>query len=272
MFNAKRSIFLIATLIALCFLWLFSLQPENDKDWQTAYENLPEISLTGDILTINNVRDFRYQANGEIDTANYQRRQYNISELTGLWFGLSHFAPLGLAHAFLSFEFKGNDFLVVSIEARLEKHHNGYNPISGLFRQYNKTIVLASEEDVIGLRTHIRKEPVYLYPIESSPIRLRALLFQYLREIDDLHVNPTFYHSFFDNCLTGLLRASKNTNHWWQWLDYRIILPGYSDRLLFAKQQLSLANDLQTWRQQHLIDPDLSSIDDKHFSTAIRNP
>ncbi|MCK5880857.1 MAG: DUF4105 domain-containing protein, partial [Sinobacterium sp.] len=221
-------------------------------------------------------RDFRYAHNdgGEGDKvlqARYIQKNYNISTLKQLWYGISHFDDYGLAHVFLSFEFEGDAFLVVSIEARLEEdQQSGYNPVLGLFRQYQKTVVIATEEDVIGLRTHLRQEPVYLYPLPLSAIQLRALLFNYLRLSEDLQQQAVYYNSFSDNCMTGLLRATSTLNQWWQWLDYRIILPGYSDQLLYEKLLSDNATSFEDWQKKHLINPALSTVESSSFSADIR--
>ncbi|NRB38324.1 MAG: DUF4105 domain-containing protein [Pseudomonadales bacterium] len=273
----KRPFYIIIGLILLLFiLSFFTPKASNNKDWSTPFKQLPIASVNGDILSIKNQRDFRYSANQDdsgdnILQARYIHRDYKLSDLKQLWYGISHFGPYGLAHVFVSFEFAKNQFLVVSIEARLEQEQQGgYNPILGLFRHYQKTVVLATEEDVIGLRSHLRQEKVYLYPLQLSTIQLRTLLFNYLRLNEDLQQHPVFYNSFTDNCMTGLLRATSRLNQWWQWLDYRIILPGFSDRLLYEKMLSNNTISFKAWQDKHLINPAFSNIESPSFSSAIR--
>ena len=279
-FIKKHPIVITIVMALLLFIIAFSsLQPSNDKAFLPQFEKQPIVDINGDIITINNLRDFRYQASftggDNIIEARYIERQYKLSEVKQLWYGISHFAEHGFAHVFLSFEFSDGQFLVVSVEARLEQQHSdGYHPLKGLLRQYQKTLVLATEEDVIGLRTHIRKEQLYLYPVTLSQLRLKALLLNHLRSSEDLLDNPSFYNTFSDNCMTGLLKVTSTLNHWWQWLDYRIILPGYSDQLLFQyeEDQQHSKLDFTAWQQQHLINPAHSTIDSPRFSLDIREP
>ena len=117
--------------------------PTNDAKWQTQNRILPTIELEGDTIRVKNVRDYRYNDDRTIAQANYLDETYQLSKFKRAWFGLSHFGNYGLAHVFLSFEFSDNKYLVVSIEARLEEKHPGYDPVVGLFRGYTKLLVLA---------------------------------------------------------------------------------------------------------------------------------
>jgi hypothetical protein len=112
---------------------------------------LSNVELKGDSITIKNVRDFRYNNDETICEVLYLKQRYQLSEFKHTWFGLLHFGKNGLAYVSMSFELSGDKYLVVSIEARLKDIHvDGYSPIKGLFREHTKTIVLATEQDVIG--------------------------------------------------------------------------------------------------------------------------
>ena len=137
--------FSLLTFIATLTLWFVSKSPSNDLDFAKAFQLLPSASLKGDDLIIHNLRDFRYQPNGDIAQANYRTQRFQLSQLSNTWLGLSHFHEGGLAHVFLSFEFSAKegskDYLVISIEARLRQDQANYSPAVGLFRQYNKMLV-----------------------------------------------------------------------------------------------------------------------------------
>ena len=261
------------TLIALC-LWFVSLAfkaPSNDANWQTQYRILPTVKLQEDTIHVSNVRDYRYNDNGSIAKVSYLNETYQLSEFKNAWFGLSHFGDYGLAHAFLSFEFSDSKYLVVSIEARLEeKHAKGYDPIVGLFRGYTKTIVLATEQDVIGLRTHIRKEPVYLHKLDVPELYTKPLLLNFLREAQVLTRKPTFYNTLIDNCLTGLLAQSDQFRNMLSWADTRIILPGNSDEIAYELAYINNDKPFEQVREAALIDPKLLEIEDIDFSQKIR--
>jgi uncharacterized protein DUF4105 len=261
-------------------LYFFTRAPVQDAAWSSPYQVIPQVRIYDDTLSITNLRDFRYDDNGAVTQARYIDREYPLSGLRDVWFGLSHFGPNGLAHAFASFEFSNGEFLVVSIEARLREDQVHYRPVTGALRGYTKFVVLATEQDVVGLRSHIRKEPVYLYRLQGSMLQGRALLLNYMRRAETLSAHPEFYNTLTDNCLTGLLAESGRYTSLHHWLDYRILLPGYSDALLLEKgfigldQQEVFSGDmdgyLQAVRIQAHIDPEKTSLDAPDFSTKIR--
>lgn len=267
----RKISFLILILLCLGLAFLFSKTPSNDANWQTQVKLLPTVRLEGDTIHINNIRNFRYNDDGSIAQANYLNETYQLSDFKQAWFGLSHFGNYGLAHVFLSFEFADNKYLVVSIEARLEERHiEGYDPIVGLFRGYTKTIVLATEQDVIGLRSHIRKEPVYLHKLDVPELYTKPLLLNFVREAQVLTRKPTFYNTLIDNCLTGLLAQSDQFRSMFAWMDTRIILPGNSDEIAYELGYIDNSKPFDKVREAALINPKLLQIEDVNFSQKIR--
>jgi hypothetical protein len=71
-------------------------------------------------------------------------------------------------------EFSDGEYLGISIEARL-RADQVYNPLVGLFRQYTKIYVAATEQDVIGRRSHLRGENVLLYPVSATRAEMEQL-------------------------------------------------------------------------------------------------
>ncbi len=266
----KISLFILAVIV-LWAVFLSLKSPSNQANWQTQFQILPSIELGGDTISIKNVRDFRYNDDGTIREARYLDQHYQLSEFKNAWYGLSHFGKNGLAHVFMSFEFSGDKFLIVSIEARLEdKHVNGYSPIKGLFRGYHKTIVLATEQDVIGLRTHIRQEPLNLYKLDVPELYTKPLLLNFLREAEVLNRKPTFYNTLIDNCMTGLLAQSDQFRELSSWMDMRIILPGNSDQIAYELGYIDTSKPFSKVREEALVDASITDIDDADFSLKIR--
>lgn len=257
--------------ISLWMIYLALQVPSNDHSWQTQFEILPTIDLSGDNIDIRNVRDFRYNDDDTISRVSYLDQNFKLSEFRDAWFGISHFGDHGLAHVLISFEFSKDQFLVVSIEARLQqKDVEGYDPIKGLFRGYTKTIVLATEEDVIGLRTHVRGEPLYLYRLNLPELYTKPLLLNFLREAQALTTKPTFYNTFVDNCMTGLLAQSDRFRSFWSWLDMRIMLPGNSDEIAYEMSYIDTSDSFTKVREDALVNPKLTAIGNPDFSRRIR--
>ena len=265
-------LFLLALFIAT--IWIIATLTRtisNEGDWQTQFKVLPSIELNQDTITITNLRDFRYNTDESISEVRYLNETYLLSEFKNVWYGISHFGENGLAHVLLSFEFSNDKFLAVSIEARLQnKNVDGYHPIAGLFGAYTQTIVLATEQDVIGLRTHVRGEPFYLYKLELPEIYTKPLLLNYLRKAHALTQKPALYDSILDNCMTGLLAESQQFKSMFSWFDKRILLPGNSDSLAYDLGYIDQSKPFQQVKEHALIDSSVTQIEDPDFSTKIR--
>jgi len=265
--------FLILSVFLFFPIWLIHLffrRASNTAVWQTQYTQLPAIELDDDQIIVQNVRDFRYNSDASIASENFKQETYYLSKMQKVWYGISHFGPHGLAHVFLSFEFEDGKYLVVSIEARLKKKHKRYNALRGLFGTYTKTIVLATEQDVIGLRTHIRNEKVHLYPLDISELYTKALLLNYLGRAQSLNVKPAFYNSILDNCLTGLLEDSHDYDNVVTWMDRRILLPGLSDQLAYEGKFIDTSKPFEAVKAAALVNPKGFEIDDAEFSKKLR--
>lgn len=266
-------LFLFLSVFLLFPIWLVHLfrRPSNEAVWQPQFERLPVIELNNDEIKITNVRDFRYHPDKTVKTANYLTETYSLSQMQQVWYGISHFGPHGLAHVLLSFEFADGKYLVLSIEARLKKRHVfGYNALKGLFGTYTKIMVLATEQDVIGLRTHIRGEKVYLYPLQISELYTKALLLNYLGRAQSLNITPDFYNSITDNCMTSLLIESQDFDSIASWMDRRILLPGNSDQLAYELDFIDSSRPFEEVKRDAYVDPAETELDDVEFSRKIR--
>lgn len=245
--------------------------PSNNHDFKIQNAKLPEATLENNLLSIKNIRDFSYSKNRKITEENYINMQYPVNTLKQVWFGISHFDDFGLAHTFLSFEFEPQQFLAVSIEARISKENDGYNPVNGLFRQYTKFILLGTERDIIGLRSDIRHEEVYLYPLKLSNIEQQALLLNVMRKVASLNDEPEFYNTLTDNCLTGLLNLAFDEPTFPWWLHWQLLLPGFSDELALENGLLNIeAANIDEARKAANISKSSSHVNHRVFSQRIR--
>ena len=273
----KYLLLLFLLLIAVLVIFTVSRTPSNTGNWQPQFQVLPSIELMNDIVSIKNVRDFRWNPDDTVAKVQYLDKNYQLSQFKNAWYGISHFGENGLAHVLLSFEFESenateiNDYLVVSIEARLQESDvDGYSPIAGLFGAYTQAIVLSTEQDVIGLRTHVRGEPLYLYKLDVPEIYTKPLLLNFLRKAQVLNYQAEFYNSIIDNCMTGMLSESHQFKGFASWLDKRILLPGNSDELAYELKYINTSKPFSQVRKEALINPDSTELDDPEFSRKIR--
>lgn len=271
MFRRSLKTILVVILICLLAVVVFNYlkNPSNRRNWKVEYEVLPAAEIIGEKLNVKNVRAFTYSAGGKIESAIYQDRSYNLTNLKEIWYGISHFHHYGLAHTFLSFGFEGGEYLAVSIEARQEKEE-AYHPITGLMRNYELTFVLADERDVIGIRTHQRNEKVYLYRLEVEQEIIRRMLELIMQRVNSLYETPEFYNTLTDNCMTSIMKLVEDFSWTDIYLDYRIMLPGYSDQVAYEMGLLPNNIPFADLQKRALLNPARTQINDTSFSKKIR--
>jgi hypothetical protein len=252
-----------------CLVTYLALQvPGNEGPWREDQEQLAHATWADRTVTLHNIRDFRYDSNGTATSKNYISADWNLDELERLWFGLSHFGPAGLAHSFISIEFTDGRYLTFSIEGRL-RPGQGYNPIVGLFRQYTKIFVVGTEQDIIGLRSHRRGETVLLYPVSGSRDELERFFTLLLDDAIQLYQEPEFYNTILDNCLTNLLKHGARLSEVSS-ADFRVLLPGHTDRLTYAFDITPSDIPFESARNRALVDPSRSDLEAPDFSSKIR--
>ena len=241
--------------------------PGNQGPWREDQEKPVHVELSGRTFTVHNIRDFRDDGQGTTHR-NYLSKTWQLDQLERVWFGLSHFGPYGLAHSFLSIEFSNGEYLGISIEARLRPGQI-YGPLKGLFRQYTKIYIAAAEQDVIGRRSHRRGETVLLYPVSATQEEAEQFLLALIADANAAYEAPEFYNTVLDNCLTNLLKHSVRMSEV-SAADFRVLLPGHTDRLTYAFGITPDDISFEEARRRALINPTLGGIGDTDFSTKIR--
>jgi len=151
--------------------------------WDVGMERIPLVSFDGDLITIKNYRNFRYETDGT-HQENYETRTISISALVCADFIVVPFATQpDLAHTMMSFGFDDGQHLVVSVEARRRLNH---------------------ERDAIGQRTEIRSDDVYLYRSRATPEEVQTFFQCVMSRVDKLSKSPETYNTIWNNCLTNI--------------------------------------------------------------------
>ena len=267
----RRKRIFAAGIAVLLFAWLQFQVPSNEGPWHGAQGRTAWVEFTGRAFTVNDVRNFRYGADGRAVSAEYLDQSFDLDHLQRAWFGLSHFGPMGLAHTFLSFEFRDGAqtrYLALSVEGRLRPDQR-YKPLAGFFRRYTLISIFATEQDVIGLRSHVRGERVLLYPVNASRDAIEDVFLALVEDTNKLHESPAFYNTVLDNCLTNLLKHTTLLDNF-VFADLRVLLPGRTDRLTYALDVTPNNMPFDEARLRATIDPSLSGIDDPEFSASLR--
>ena len=225
----------VGTALAMVVLtggWYSTVQPSHDRSWSEDQSRLPHPEITGDILTVANLRDFRYSSESDWE-ARWRDATYDLSQLVRGWYVVEHFSEFeGAAHAMATFEFSDGRFLGVSVEIRKEQGES-YSPLRGLFRQYELMYVIADERDVLQLRTNYRKDSdLYLYEVVAGQEATRAFLVDMMERAADIAAHPAFYNSLVDTCASNLARhLVRVSDESISPLNPQVLAPGYSHQL-----------------------------------------
>ena len=218
-------------------LWS-SLEPTNDRDWQTEVAVLAYATIAGDQVTVHNIRNFDYRSETNYAPAYYDKT-FDLRELRSVDIVTSYWMGPAIAHVFVSFGFAGDDYLAISIEVRKPKGE-GYSTLKGFFRQYELIYIVADERDIIRLRTNYRQDPpedVYIYRTKGSLEASRRLFLEYMRRINALTTQPEFYNTLTTNCTTNIW-TNSHVNPERVPLTWKILASGYVPEYLYEQGRL----------------------------------
>lgn len=200
------------------------------------------------MVTIDNIRDHHW-INDKDFTPNYVSGSYNTDDITSVDYIITPFSSFrGPAHTMLSFGFKDGRRLVISGEIRKERGEN-FSAMNGILNQYEIQYVVATEEDVIKLRTNFRKNSVILYPIKASQEDIAGVFRSMLIRSEKLAKEPEFYNTIFNNCTTSILNhvnAFRNKKIGWS---LYTILPAGSDEIVYKSLLINTNLSLEEARK-----------------------
>jgi hypothetical protein len=252
-------------------LFVFFFTPaSNDRDWQTNVAVLPTVEIDGDLVTVHNIRNFGYRTETDYTPAYYDRT-FDLKELDRVDLIAVYWMGPAIAHIFMSFGF-GEDHLAISIETRMEEGES-YSTIAGFFRQFELFYVVADERDVIRLRTNYRKDPpedVYIYRVTNNPENSRRFFLDYMRSVDDLNEQPTFYNTLTTNCTTVILaHTAVNEGHLpYSW---KILLSGYTPEYAYEQGRIDTGLPFEElMKRSHVNAAAQAAGDAPDFSQRIR--
>jgi hypothetical protein len=255
---------------AVVLAWWLSLSPSNDRLWQADVDRTAWAEISGDQVTIHNLRNFDYRTETDY-TPHWETRQYDLAQIKAADIFLTFWGSPWIAHPIVSFQFGDDQHVAFSIETRKVKG-DSYSAFRGFFRQYELIYTVADERDVIRLRTNYRTgEEVYLYRTTATPDAARAVFLDYLRSLNALHDQAQFYNAITSNCTTNIrIHTGAVSGSLPPW-DWRLLLNGKSDE--YAYQHGRLAGDLpfdQLKAQAHINDAARAADQSPDFSQLVR--
>lgn len=265
------SVALLASLGLL--IWWGTIHPSHNRDWIPELARLPQVEMAGEIMTVSNLRSFRWHSETSFDER-WETRAFDLTKLDAADVALSYWAGEDIAHLIVSFVFTDGPPLALSVEVRREKGE-AWSSIGGFFKSTELAYVAADERDVIGLRTHVRGEDVRLYQLRATKAQARDVLMAYVADINSLAKTPRWYDTLTVNCTTLVFRLVRASGAGWGFtmpLDYRLLLTGRLPEYLQSLGALRSDVPLPELARRSRISESARtiSLDDPAFSARIR--
>jgi len=228
----RRALLSVVGICVAVLAWWSSIEPGNDRDWLPDVARAPTASIDCDLVTIRKVRNFDYRSETDFDER-WEERSYDLSKLIGVDMFMSYWGSPWIAHTIVSWEFDDGQHLAISIETRKEVGES-YSAVLGFFRQYELYYVAADERDVIGVRANHRGEDVSLYRLRTPIPVARAILLDYLKSMNSLVDEPTWYNALTTNCTTTIRRHARHVgaNNPFNW---KILVNGYINEFFYDR-------------------------------------
>lgn len=267
----KFLMYLIITILFIIISINLFTKASNNRNWNEDQNTLAYADINSNSVFIHNIRNFRYESETEYKK-DYYDKKFDLEKIKSVWYIVEPFSGIpGSAHTFLSFEFENQEFVAISVEIRKEKNES-FNPIKGLFNQYEIMYVIADENDVIKLRSNFRKDLVYLYPILTTKEKAKEIFLDMLNRANKLKENPEFYNTITNTCTTNIVKhVNKITQNKIPLFNPEVIFPANSDLLAYKLGLIDSSLPFEDTRKKHLInDKAIKYANDPDFSTKIR--
>ncbi len=250
-------------------IWWSTIEPRHDRQWQRDVAVLPSAEVNGNLITLRNIRNFRYRSESDY-TPSWYHKTVDLRQLDTLDLIAVYWMGDAIAHTILSFNF-GGEYVAISIEIRKEKGES-FSALAGFFRRYELIYVVGEERDLIGLRTTYREPPedVYLYRIKAAPEKIRRLFLQYVAKINQLTAQPEFYNTATTNCTTNIVTHVEAVRRRVP-LSWKMLLSGYFPELVYERGSLDQSLPFETLRKRSVINERARAADGSDdFSQRIR--
>lgn len=258
--------FLVYLGVAIPFTiwWLFQ-KPSHDREWEPGVAVLPRAVINGDVIVIENLRNFDYPAPGEF-TERYESRTVRLANLAAIDIIFFNWGVKWMSHPVLVFDFGPDGRVCISVEVRYRRGQN-FAILRSLYRQQELIFVVADERDIILRRTRAEKpQETLLYRMKVSPEDARIAFMDYIHAVNDLFERPRWYHGVCMNCTTTYYRLPNSKLR----LDWRVLLNGLLDRALYDDGRLDRSLPFEELRRIAYITELANTAPESGFGDHIR--
>lgn len=265
-------ILLIIFLFAIFLSWYFTVEPTYSHDYNPLYQKLPEVSFSGSIVTVHNVRSFLH-ADKESYIQDYYDATFDLNTIRSIDYILIPFTDSKFkAHAMLSFGFEDGTYITISPEGMREKGEE-YSLFKTIFRQLELSYLIVDEKDALTLRAFSRGNLVYLYPLVLPKESMKILAEDMFVRAEELSHKPTWYSLLRDACATSVIQhIQKSLQKNDTLLGLRVFIPIFSDKYLYDNHLIDTSRSFSETKEGALIDEKIRQNieNDFDFSKKIR--
>src|SRR6201991_4902540 len=267
-FDEPRALAGLVVAFGALLAWWATIRPRNDRVWADDVARLLHGEVEGSRVRLHNVRDFDWRGEDDYDV-HWETREYDLDRLRGADAILSYWSGEAIAHAMLSFGFDDGRHVVFSVEIR-RKRGEAFSEIGGFFRQFELVLIAADERDIVRVRTNVRGEDDYLFPLRMTRDAMRSLFVSYVEAANALARTPRFYNTVTSNCTTIVYRMAKRIDGGLPF-DPRLLLTGYLPEYFMDNGALDGRFSLDEWRRSgRITERARASRPGEDFSAAIR--
>ncbi len=251
-------------------LWQLK-RPSNERHWSPDMAVLPYGEFDHNLVQLRNIRNCTYETTEKF-TVDYYDSTFDLKQLRTAYFIVEPIGETfdGLAHTLVTFGFDDDQYVAISVEVRREQNEH-FNPIAGMFKEYELMYVIGDERGLIRLRTNYRNDKVYFFPIVAPQETIRTLFVDMIERASRLRNQPEFYHTFFSSCTTNIVDHINRIAPGQVPFSYKVLLPGYSGRLAYDLRLIDTDVSYQEVQRRCRIDERARAIGcDPRFSILIR--
>ncbi len=238
--------------------------------WRADMLILPYVEFRGEEIVLRNVRNCVYRTESDYDVRHYDMR-FRLDAVRTVDFLVVPFKESDLlAHTMLSFGLDDGRHFIISVEARIGQDQD-YSAVAGTTRQFPLMYIVGDERDLILLRARVRQVDVHLYRGRAEPQQVQDLLVDMLARVNKLQQQPEYYDTLTNNCTTNLVQHVNKLRPGRIPYDWRVLLPGHSDRLAYELGLLEIQGPFEVARAAARINElALAYANDPEFSKRIR--
>lgn len=216
--------------------------------------------------TLSHIRSITYKGEEFANyTTEWQSGTYAKEDLVRVWFIENNYGK-AQSHIMITFEFTENRFLTVSVEVRKENALD-FEVWHVLYKTFHVFYILATEYDIVYLRTNIRKSPTYRYELNLSKEHREALFSNICNSIHMTYDNNPIYKVFRTDCVNTLLKNFREVGipvkkYFWDWSPTRVL---YRSGLIKGDWK----NLEEVYEKTLINEKALSSRQDNAYSTSL---